>query len=207
MPPAGPAIPPSAEAAITAVVLAGGASRRMGTDKALLRVGGERLVDRQARRLHEAGVARVLVSIGDRPSSAWPLPAGTSAVPDPGPDLGPAGGILAAFEDLGTPWLGVVAVDLPGLGVDWLRRLFALRDGAVGIVPESGGRLEPLVALYPAVAAEPLRRRIRSGDLSVQAWVREGLQDGWMRTWPQSPPDAATLLNWNRPGEWMEPTG
>lgn len=190
-----------------AVVLAGGASRRMGTDKARIRVAGERLVDLQVRRLREAGIGRIAVAIGDRPDPAWPLPEGTFPVPDPGPDLGPAGGILAAFQDLPTPWLAVVAVDLPQLDVDWLRRLFALRDGTAGIVPETGGRLEPLIALYPADAAEPLRRRIRSGDLSVQSWVREGLRDGWMRTWPQSTEDAACLLNWNRPGDWTEPAG
>jgi molybdopterin-guanine dinucleotide biosynthesis protein A len=103
---------------LVGVVLAGGASRRMGTDKALLVVEGERMLDRAARHLREAGATEVVVASGvpDRYDTAL------VQVPDPpgqGGD-GPLAGLAAAFAHFASTTAGsaapvalVLAVDLP----------------------------------------------------------------------------------------------
>ncbi len=111
------AMPSAVMADFAGLVLAGGASSRMGEDKALLRHGQESLLALAVRRLTAAGADPVLVS-GDRPAY--------DCVPDQQPGLGPLGGlasVLAERPGLGGRVLLVTAVDTPGLGADELLAL------------------------------------------------------------------------------------
>ncbi|MBS0408618.1 MAG: NTP transferase domain-containing protein [Proteobacteria bacterium] len=93
-----------------AIILVGGASSRMGADKAALDWGGRRAVDRVADLAREAGAGLVLTAGGDY---------GLPFVPDPSPQAGPVAGIMAAapvFRDAGLDRALVLAVDAPTLG-------------------------------------------------------------------------------------------
>jgi len=99
------------------LVLAGGASTRMGTDKALLTLEGHTLLDRAVGILRRFGADPVLVS-GNRP--------GYDCVPDSRPGLGPLGGlesILAARGELAGRWMMVIPVDMPYLDTETLGHL------------------------------------------------------------------------------------
>lgn len=96
------------------VVLAGGQSRRMGTDKALLPLDGRPLLDRMCEVLRQAGAARVLVS-GDRP--------GWQGHPDGAPGLGPLGGVATMLDTHAGARLLFVAVDMPRLDTTLLSAL------------------------------------------------------------------------------------
>lgn len=99
------------------VVLAGGRSKRMGSDKAQLLWQGRRLIDRSFELLRAAGCSRVVVS-GDYPQ--YPH------IPDQFPDRGPLGGLASvAQSEPESRWL-VSAIDQPLLDVSMLR---ALLDG------------------------------------------------------------------------------
>jgi molybdopterin-guanine dinucleotide biosynthesis protein A len=149
------------------VVLAGGASRRMGRDKAALAVDGETLAARAARRL--LGVCtRVAVADGGRG-----LVPGLPSLRDaPGP--GPAAGILgAALAWPGHPLL-VLACDLPRVSEALLRELARRRpsaqdgetDDAGGpdwVVPRWERGLEPLCALYRPAALAALAAAVQRG--------------------------------------------
>ncbi len=94
---------------LTAVILAGGRSSRMGTSKALLPMNGQRLIDRTRSILNELAprIQQVVVS-GSVPE--------TDFIPDVVPFRGPVGGIASAAKELisgGTDGLLVVPVDLP----------------------------------------------------------------------------------------------
>ena len=115
--PANTDLPPEREQsdnATAGVVLAGGASRRMGTDKALLVVDGELLLERAARRLEAAGASTVVIACGtpDRYGEHTDRP----LIPDPAGHEGdgPLAGLAAAFAHLApTHRIGLVlAVDL-----------------------------------------------------------------------------------------------
>ena len=81
-------------------VLAGGASSRMGTDKAFIEIEGEPMVARAAGALRAAGAAPVLVVGGDRCRLSA---LGLDHLPDRHPGQGPLGGVITALGALDAP--------------------------------------------------------------------------------------------------------
>src|SRR5215211_7923144 len=142
-----------------AAVLAGGASRRMGRDKATLRVGGVELAALVLAAAAQVADPVVLVAPEGHPARRVDAP----AVADPG--LGPLAALAAALDALEAEHVLVLAADHPGLRVPLLAHLVALagRAGAAGpeaVACRRGPRLEPLVAVYrrlPALAAARAR--------------------------------------------------
>lgn len=129
----------------TAVILAGGRSRRMGTDKALLKIDGEPLIRRLARQL-ERHVEQVLIS-ARRVSDYSYL--GYEVVPDRVPDLGPLGGIASALARSAHDLTLFVPCDLPGIPQDLVTRLLREARSADAVVPRrEDGQVEPLFAVY-----------------------------------------------------------
>jgi molybdopterin-guanine dinucleotide biosynthesis protein A len=123
-------------------VLAGGASSRMGTDKALIEVDGQPLVVLTASRVAE--VCGNVSIVGDPAQYAK---FGLPVVPDRFPGEGPLAGIEAALGATETDWNLIVACDMPALEPAILERLFSA--GAECALPEyPDGRVEPLCAVY-----------------------------------------------------------
>jgi molybdopterin-guanine dinucleotide biosynthesis protein A len=125
---------------------------RMGRDKALLELDGVPLVVRTARLL-ESLVADVTV-VG--PGKHY-IPFGLRGIPDYREDSqangnlqGPLAGIIAALTNSAAPWNLIVACDLPYLSHDWLKWLLCRAAGSkkLALVPRTGGRPEPLAAVY-----------------------------------------------------------
>jgi molybdenum cofactor guanylyltransferase len=142
------------------LVLAGGASRRMGRDKALLVLDpghpGETLAAAAARRLALV-CAEVLVA--DRGRATVP---GLPSLPD-GPGRGPAAGLLgAAAARPGRPLL-VLACDLPAVPEALLAGLAEIASGADLALPRWSGGLEPLCAVWGPAALARLAGRVERG--------------------------------------------
>src|SRR5919206_1287305 len=129
-----------ASASIAGLLLTGGASRRMGTDKALIEVDGRRLVDRAAAVL--AAVADPVIEVGPGWSG---LPAVREDPPGSGPlaALGAGAAALRAHGHDGCTL--VLAVDMPWVTVELLR-LLAERPGPMTAVPRAGGHPQPMCA-------------------------------------------------------------
>lgn len=147
---------------LSGVVLAGGASRRMGRDKALLAVEGKRLVDRSVRVLQQV-CDDVVVASGRRTIRGLSVP----QVPDQrggaGPLSGLAAGLLAAEQELA----GVLAVDLPFAEPALLVALAAQWEGEAALVPSAGGRAQPLHAVWATSTAVSLAVLVGDGVRSV----------------------------------------
>ena len=108
---------------LAGVVLAGGTGRRLGgRDKALVEVGGSRLVDRVLGELRRAATGEVVVVRGQQPAIVG---VEVPQLPDAIPDAGPLSGLVAGLEAVaaGAPAAAVVAVDTPGVSAEVLRRL------------------------------------------------------------------------------------
>ena len=175
---------------VSALVLAGGRATRMGgVDKRVLVVGGATIFDRQCAVLADR-VAEIIVS------SPRAVP-GFRAVADAVPGQGPLAGIAAGLAAATTPWLLVVAGDMPYLTGELIDRLLAAtatdRD-AVGIRVD--GHPEPLVCVLRVAAAAPsVARRLQAGRLQATAL----LADGELRvTWIDDP-ELGALHNVNTP--------
>lgn len=165
------------------VVLAGGASSRMGRDKALLEIGGETLVAGAARRLGEI-CDEVLIADAGRGL----LP---GSIPD-GPGKGPAAGILGAARVRPGHSLLVLAVDLPRVPVTLLAKL-AGSDADLA-VPRWEGGLEPLCALYGPAALAALEERVGQGRLDLRTLAETpGLRVRYLEE------PGEVFLNLNRP--------
>ena len=141
------------------VVLAGGASSRMGRDKALLGLSGSSLVERAAAKL-AAVCYEVLLADGGRETLA-----GHRSVADH-PARGPAAGILGAAAAAPGASLLVLACDLPLVPVPLLELLAAAPPDVAWMVPRHAGRVEPLCALYRPPALAALAARVSRGDLA-----------------------------------------
>lgn len=147
---------------VTGLILAGGAGRRMGADKARLVVDGRPLLASAVDRVREL-TPHILLASGDGRRLA---DAGVPQIADPVPDAGPLGAIAAGLAAAETDVVAVVAVDQPDADADVLRFLVSLWDGQLAVVAEVGGRLQPLHAVWSTEAAEEVRAAFDAGERS-----------------------------------------
>jgi molybdopterin-guanine dinucleotide biosynthesis protein A len=155
--PTGPA------AGVTAVILAGGQSSRMGSNKALLPYRGGRFIESIHRQL--AGRFEDLLLVTNTPEQYAFLPCRT--VPDLYPGMGALAGLHAGLHASRTPHIFAVACDMPYLNDDLIRALLARRHQADVVIPESGQGLEPLHAVYGAGCLIPMEQSLRSGKRRI----------------------------------------
>jgi molybdopterin-guanine dinucleotide biosynthesis protein A/molybdopterin-guanine dinucleotide biosynthesis protein len=153
------------QAPLRGLVLAGGLSQRMQTDKGRLRYGP---AGREQREVATALLAEVCqdVFVSCRAEQAAELPTGLHPLPDTFLGLGPLGGILSAFrQDPNAAWL-VLACDLPFLTADVLRQLVAGRQPsrlATAFQSPGSDFPEPLITIFEPRAYPELLRFLGSG--------------------------------------------
>lgn len=161
---------------IAGAVLCGGASRRMGTDKALVEVAGVPMAERVAAALAGAGCTPVVLVGGGAALAVL----GRPVVPDEHPGAGPGGGILTALTALdapGTELVVVAACDLPLLDAATVR---AVADPV---------RNDPTIAASVAVvAAEDRAQR------SLTCWRRPGVVATLRAAWDRGARGIGALL-------------
>jgi len=151
--------------AVTAYVIAGGKSSRMGRDKAFLELGGKTLLER-ALGFARAVAAEVKI-VGD-PAKFGEFGA---VVQDLYPERGPLGGIHAALAESQTELNLMVGVDLPFLKIGFLQLLISAANdsGALVTVPRIGGYYEPLIAAYRKGFSALAERALASNRNKVDA--------------------------------------
>jgi len=189
----------SAPGRLAALLLAGGASTRMGQPKLLLDRGGQPLWRVQTEKLQALNPGELFISIPPEIS----LPAGPwKILHDEQPGLGPLSGIHAALKGMKGEWLVVLAVDLPDMSAAFLQNLCAMaRKRGLGIVPQFDGFYEGLVAVYPRAIADLCGKHLAGEDRSLQRFVRQGLADGLLAVYPVVDSERPLLRNVNSPAD------
>jgi molybdopterin-guanine dinucleotide biosynthesis protein A len=125
-------------------ILVGGASSRMGTDKASLLLDGRTFVHRIAEEL--LAVTDSVTLIG---KDSGELQLNLPSFPDAYPKWGALGGVHAALFASRSPWSMIVACDLPFVTAGLFTRLAGLRGDFEAVAPiQKDGRPQPLAALY-----------------------------------------------------------
>jgi molybdopterin-guanine dinucleotide biosynthesis protein A len=150
----------------TAVVLAGGKSRRMGEEKALLEIDGVPLIRHVIRQL-EPWFHEIIVSTGN--ARRFPF-LDVKQVADPVEGVGPLAGILAGLEAATYDRCLVYACDMPEVPTRLVSRLVEAgraHDAAVPRYPD--GTIEPLCALYAKTLVPNIRTAIQAGARRVRA--------------------------------------
>jgi molybdopterin-guanine dinucleotide biosynthesis protein A len=146
---------------LTAFILAGGKSTRMGADKAFVKYDGQTLLAR-ALDLACSTTPKVFIA-GSREKFAPFAP----VVEDIFRDCGPLGGIQAALKISSTELNLMLAVDTPFISSAFLQYLISQAQGAPDatvVVPRSGGRRQPLCAIYRREFADVAETALRAGQ-------------------------------------------
>jgi molybdenum cofactor guanylyltransferase len=185
----------------SAVLLAGGESRRMGRDKATLEFQGRLLWEHQLELLRALRPEQIFVSA--RTTPAW-LPNDVGLLLDDPPSHGPLSGLTKALTTMGTSHLLALGVDMPFMTVDEFRRLLELATDGRGVVPIIGDRAEPLAAFYPAEAAGDFQRALGGSDFSLQAIVRNLAAAGRVMLRTVADADMKFYRSLNAPGDHQE---
>ncbi len=180
----------------SAVILAGGRSRRMGQDKALLPCRGTTLLARQVQLVRELAPAEILVSGRDRTKhGAHGLP----VLLDRFADLGPLAGVERGLGESRSPLLLVLAVDLPDMTARFLRELAARCPAGGGVVPRTRLGLEPLAAFYPRTMLPIATAMLRARQAAMTEFVRRGIEAGLLEEWRCPAEDEPVFRNVNGP--------
>jgi molybdopterin-guanine dinucleotide biosynthesis protein A len=184
---------------VAAAVLAGGASRRMGRDKATLAVGGVELASLALAAAARVAHPVVLVAPEGHPARRVAAP----AIADPG--LGPLAALAAALDALEAEHVLVLAGDHPGLRVELLARLVALAGEAEAVACRRGPRLEPLVAVdqrAPALAAARARLAGPAGGRSLTGLLADlGTLVVEEPEWRRLDPDGRSFVDLDDPAD------
>ena len=155
---------------ITGVIQAGGKSTRMGGDpKALMELGGRRIVERVLDVVRQV-TERVLLVTNTPDLYAF---LGLPMVPDVFPDGGSLGGIYSGLRAAPGDAAFTVACDMPFLSAP-VARLVLDRAGEADVVaPRIGEQWETLHACYGKACLAPMERRLREGRLRITGFFED----------------------------------
>ncbi len=195
---------------VSAFILTGGASTRMGKAKELLEFGGEPLILRIARTIEPLVSSVTAVGPSERYAAL-----GLQVIEDQqfgiagerGKSPGPLAGIASALSASRTDWNLILACDLPYLSrqwADWLLARTTVSNGQI-IMPRTKGGSEPLAAVYRRQCAEPIIAALRRGVRKVTD-ATEQLRTEFVteREWRHIDSDGRMLRNMNTPEDYEE---
>ena len=152
---------------ITGVLLAGGKSRRMGEDKRYLVVGEQTLLERGLAVLRSIFQEVLVVIAQDSP----PLDVEAHVVRDLLPESGSLGGLYTGLTQAATPYIFVVACDMPFLDPAVIAQFTSRRATADIVMAKLRARLHPMHALYGKQCLPVVEQMIRAQQLKIQEIV------------------------------------
>jgi molybdopterin-guanine dinucleotide biosynthesis protein A len=129
---------------MTGIVLSGGENRRMGTDKAFLKVAGIPMIEHALRSLKSVFHELIIVTNAPERYAAYNVNVVTDAFEKRGPLTGIYSGLVRSSNEYNF----VVACDMPFLNPALLAYMAGLAEGHDVVVPSLAGLLEPLHAVY-----------------------------------------------------------
>jgi molybdopterin-guanine dinucleotide biosynthesis protein A len=158
-------------AAVSAVVLAGGQSSRLGTDKAFLLADGQPLVARTVHKL--SALSDDLIVVTNEPERYQLLALRARLVSDERPGVGALMGIYSGLREAQYSHALVVACDMPFLSLGLLRYMLLLADAHDLVIPRLGGLLEPLHAVYSKACLPHMAALLEQGQRRIVAFFDE----------------------------------
>ena len=179
---------------VTAVILAGGKSRRMGREKLFLDVGGRPLFERVLQPLQML-FSKVLV-IANEPQRFEPY--GVEVVSDiyPGSALG---GLYTGLYRAPTPWVFVCAADMPFINLSLIRYLLTRTENCDIVVPVSDRGMEPLFAGYSKRCLPVMKQALEHHQYKIiDAWETLRVCDVPMAELQHLPAIETAFINLNR---------
>lgn len=148
---------------MTAVILAGGKSSRMGYNKAFLKLKGKTFIERQINLLREM-FDEILIS-ANTPSEYEYL--NLPVFKDIYPDKGPLCGIYTSLINSSSLYTFMLACDMPFVEIGLIKHLKGFTRDYDVVVPKSERGLEPLHAFYSKNCIDPIKKELDSNNLRI----------------------------------------
>ncbi len=157
------------------LLLAGGKSLRMGSDKAELLYEGKTFIENLIGKAKQLGISQIYLS-GHKESEE-----NVNVVWDIYPEIGPLGGIHSGLHHMKTKYCLILPVDIPQIPVRFLEALLDAHEKQLlnseteklPLLVERDGFLEPLIGIYPVSMLEFIEERIRAQRFSVFRMLKE----------------------------------
>ena len=152
---------------ITGIILAGGKSSRMGTDKGLLDFEGQSLIE------YAISVIRpicneILISTNQKGYEGYGFP----IITDNFTDCGPIGGLEAALKASKTDWNVVISCDTPSLKVELFQEMIAqIKDQDV-LIPSHENGIEPLAGIYHKRMSSTFKQKIDAKEYKLRKIIK-----------------------------------
>ena len=186
--------------AVTIAILAGGQSRRMGTDKSFVPLNGLPLIEHVMARVKTLALPLLLIT--NQPSRYEYL--NVPLYPDVISDKGAMGGIFSALTHSQTAYTLCIACDMPFLNTGLLAYLIQHAADAEAIVPYCQGQAQGLHAIYHQRCREPMQVCIAQDQLKISTFLQQR-QVRWIgedeiRAYD---PDFQSFLNLNTPDDLL----
>ena len=170
----------------------------MGRDKAFLETNGQILLARQIQVARETGAVEIFISgRTDVDYSAF----GCTVLQDKFSDAGPLAGIERSLDATKLPLLLVLAVDLPEMSTEFLRRLAADCTDNSGTIPCVNKNIQPLAAFYPKVSQPLVETLLRARENSAARFAEQCVRAGLARFYEAALSEEKNFANWNSPAD------
>ena len=160
---------------LTALILAGGKSSRMGQDKALIPMGEEPMLHCICQIARQCSAQVYVVT-------SWPdkyreiVPGGCNFITEKSPD-GPLVAFSQALREVRTDWVLLLACDLPNLTAailhEWAMELTNLPQGIIALLPKDKKGWHPLCGFYRSSCLPQLQDYVQGGGRSFQHWLAQ----------------------------------
>ena len=183
---------------ISAVLLSGGESHRMGRDKAILLFRRRPLWQIQLDRLRKLAPTEIFVSA--RTDPVW-RPGDVQFVADTPPSRGPLSGLAASIAKMRATHLLALGIDMPFMTEKYLRDLCENIVPGCGVLPTTGHLAEPLSAVYPVEAAIEISAALTGPDFSLQALTSRLMKSGKLRPIAITKEQTRLFRNLNDPAD------
>lgn len=181
---------------LTIAIQAGGRSSRMGRDKGLIPLGGRSLIEHVLHRVEGLG-DEVLITTNQPDAYAF---LGMRMVGDRQPGAGALDGLLTALEAAHGKRVLLLACDMPFVNRALLEHMLAIRTDAEVVIPERGGRLQPMHAIYAKSCVGPVSEALENGEkrmISFFPHIRTRIVE--QEVLDQYDPDGLSFFNANTP--------
>ena len=179
---------------ISAVLLAGGKSHRMGTDKARVLFRGKPLWQIQLELLRKLQPTEIFVSA--RTDPVW-RPSDVQFVADDPPSRGPMSGLAASLARMRAKHLLALAIDMPFITEEYLKFLCSQTELDRGVIAKVDERFEPLAAIYPQKALAMMQSALSGKNFSLQTVANRLIAEGKLLVTPVTAQERKFFLNVN----------
>lgn len=183
---------------VSIAILAGGQSRRMGTDKSFVAVDGKPMVERVLGQVQTLDLPIFIITNQPDHYRYLQLPIFTDVITH----KGSLGGLYSALYYSKTPYTLCVACDMPFLVPELLRHIIQIRHEYDAVVPEVNRYLQPLHAVYSAACMKPLYEQLQNNNLAIyDLFHRLNTRIVSQSALMQFDPDLRSFINVNTPDD------